>query len=265
MKRLRKYVALGAISAFATGSAFAAGVAEENVMSISLRLERTFAAPRDKVFGLWTDPKAVAQWFLPPDQARWIEPPTFDVRPGGRFSLRLISRGEFYDLHGTLREVRSPEKLVLNWRWNKDSPLAGSPGDTEVTVEFFSHGGRTDVVLTQRGFRNEESRGEYERGWHRCFREMDKLFDADPSESIKRWKEFIRVTSPVVALEHARVIDGTGAPAKRNQTIVVSGGRIAAVGPPGSVQIPANAERVDLTGYTALPGLVDMHGHLLPE
>lgn len=262
MKRLGKYAAVGAILLFATGPVFWARVTEENVMGISLRLERTFAAPRDKVFGLWTDPKAVAQWFLPPDQARWIEPPTFDVRPGGRFSLRLISRGKFYDLHGTLREVRSPEKLVLNWRWNKDSPLAGSPGDTEVTVEFFSHVGRTDVVLTQRGFRNEESRGEYERGWHRCFREMDKLFDADPSESIKRWKEFIRVTSPVVALEHATVIDGTGAPAKQNQTIVVSGGRIAAVGSTGSVQIPANAERVDLTGYTALPGLVDMHGHL---
>ena len=262
MKRLGKYMAVGANLLFVTSPVFVARVAEENVMGISLRLERTFAAPRDKVFGLWTDPKAVAQWFLPPDHARWTEPPTFDVRPGGRFSLRLISREEFYDLHGTFREVRSPEKLVLNWQWDKDSPLAGSPGDTEVTVEFFSHGGRTDVVLTQRGFRNEESRGEYERGWHRCFREMDKLFDADPSESNKRWKEFIRVTSPVVALEHATVIDGTGAPAKQNQTIVVSGGRIAAVGSPGSVQIPANAERVDLTGYTALPGLVDMHGHL---
>jgi len=147
-------------------------------MGISLRLERTFAAPRDKVFGLWTDPKAVAQWFLPPDQARWTEPPTFDARPGGRFSLRLISREAFYDLHGTFREVRSPEKLVLNWQWDKDSPLAGSPGDTEVSIEFFARGARTDVVLTQFEFGNEESRGQYERGWNRCFREMDKLLAA---------------------------------------------------------------------------------------
>src|SRR5512137_437543 len=95
MKPLEKYVAVGTILLLATGPVFAAGVAEENVMGISLRLERTFAAPRDKVFGLWTDPKAVAQWFLPPDQARWTEPPTFEARPGGRFSLRLISREEF--------------------------------------------------------------------------------------------------------------------------------------------------------------------------
>jgi imidazolonepropionase-like amidohydrolase/uncharacterized protein YndB with AHSA1/START domain len=263
MKRLGKYVAVGAILLFATGPVFAAGVAEENVMGISLRLERTFAAPRDKVFGLWTDPKAVAQWFLPPDQAsRWTEPPTFDVRPGGRFSLRLISREESYDLHGTFREVRAPEKLVLNWRWDKDSPLAGSPGDTEVTVEFFARGGRTDLVLTQSGFRNEESRGQYERGWHRCFREMEKLLNFVPPETLTRWKDFIRVSSPVVALEHATVIDGTGAPAKRDQTIVFSDGRITSLGPSGSVEVPANAKRLDLTGYTALPGLVDMHGHL---
>ena len=47
MQRLGKYVAVGAILLFATGPVFAARVAEENVMGISLRLERTFAAPRD--------------------------------------------------------------------------------------------------------------------------------------------------------------------------------------------------------------------------
>src|SRR4029077_1377380 len=97
------------------------------------------------------------------------EAPTFAARPGGDFRLRLIASDELYDLHGTFREVRAPEKLVLNWRWDKDSPLAGSPGDTEVTVEFFARGGRTDLVLTQKGIRNEESHGQYERGWNRCF------------------------------------------------------------------------------------------------
>jgi uncharacterized protein YndB with AHSA1/START domain len=262
MKRLGKFVAAKAILLFATGPVFAATVAEENVMGISLRLERTFAAPREKVFGLWTDPQAVAKWFLPPDQAHWTEPPTFDARPGGRFSLRLISKGEFYDLHGTFREVHSPEKLVLSWQWDKDSPLAGSPGDTEVSIEFLPRGARTGVVLTQFGLRNEESRGQYERGWNRCFREMDKLLDSVPAERLTRWKEFIRVSSPVVALEHATVIDGTGAPAKQDQTMVIAGGRIAALGPSGSVDMPASAERVNLAGYTALPGLVGMHDHL---
>ena len=234
----------------------------EKPTEITLQIERSFAAPRDKVFGLWMEPQAVAQWFLPPENARWIEAPTFAAHPGGDFRLRLIASDELYDLHGTFREVRAPEKLVLSWQWDKDSPLAGSPGDTEVTIEFFAHETRTDIVLTQTGFRNEESRGQYERGWHRCFREMEKLLNFVPPETLTRWKDFIRVSSPVVALEHAKMIDGTGAPAKQDQTIVFSEGRITALGPSGSVEVPANSKRVDLTGYTALPGLVDMHGHL---
>ena len=262
MKWLSIAVAACAISSFAATPLFGRSAVQNDSTEISLRIERNFAAPREKVFGLWTDSRTVAKWFLPPDQAHWTEPPTFEARPGGRFSLRLVSKEEFYDLHGTFREVRAPEKLVLTWQWDKDSPLAGSPGDTEVSIEFLARGARTDVVLTQSGFRNEESRGEYERGWNRCFREMDKLLAAVPAESLARWKEFIRVSSPVVALEHATVIDGTGAPAKRDQTIVVAGGRIAALGPSGSVDMPASAERVNLAGYTALPGLVGMHDHL---
>jgi imidazolonepropionase-like amidohydrolase/uncharacterized protein YndB with AHSA1/START domain len=262
MKHLAKYVVAGGILLFAMGPVLPPSAAQENVKAISARLERTFSAPREKVFGLWTDPQAVAKWFLPPENAHWTEPPTFEARPGGRFNLRLIARDQLYDLHGTFLEVRSPEKLVLNWRWDKDSPLAGSPGDTQVTIEFSAHDERTDIVLTQFGFQNEESRGQYERGWNRCFREMDKLLAAVPAESLARWKEFIRVSSPVVALEHATVIDGTGAPAKQDQTIVIAGGRIAALGPSGSVNIPENAQPINLAGYTALPGLVDMHGHL---
>jgi len=74
--------------------------------------------------------------------------------------------------------------------------------------------------------------------------------------------DFIRTKSPVIALEHVRVIDGTGAAAKADQTIVISGGKIAAIGASGSVQVPKDAEHIDLTGYSALPGLVGMHDHL---
>ena len=262
MKRLAKYLTVGAILPLAMEPVLAPSAARENVKGTSLRLERSFSAPREKVFRLWTDPQAVAKWFLPPENAHWTELPTFDARPGGRFSLRLIARDESYDLHGTFLEVQPPEKLVLNWQWDKDSPLAGSPGNTRVTIEFSAHDERTDIVLTQFGFQNEESRGEYERGWNRCFREMDKLLAAVPAEILARWKEFIRVSSPVVALQHATVIDGTGASARQDQTIVIAGGLIAAIGPSGSVNIPPNAPRLSLAGYTALPGLVDMHGHL---
>jgi imidazolonepropionase-like amidohydrolase len=75
-------------------------------------------------------------------------------------------------------------------------------------------------------------------------------------------KDFIRVQSPVIALEHVRVIDGTGAAAQADQTIVISGGKITAIGKSGAVTVPADANRMDFTGYTALPGIVGMHDHL---
>ena len=75
-------------------------------------------------------------------------------------------------------------------------------------------------------------------------------------------KDFIRVQSPVVALEHVRVIDGTGAAAQADQTIVISGGKITALGKTGVVVVPTDANRMDLSGYSALPGLVGMHDHL---
>jgi imidazolonepropionase-like amidohydrolase len=58
------------------------------------------------------------------------------------------------------------------------------------------------------------------------------------------------------------VIDGTGAAPMEDQTIVISSGKIAAVGPSIGTPIPTGAKIVDLSGYTVLPGLVGMHDHL---
>jgi imidazolonepropionase-like amidohydrolase len=73
---------------------------------------------------------------------------------------------------------------------------------------------------------------------------------------------FIAVDTPTVALIHARVIDGTGAPARDDQTLIIRDGRIAQLGASGSVAVPAGAQVLDLTGKTVIPGLVMMHEHL---
>lgn len=81
---------------------------------------------------------------------------------------------------------------------------------------------------------------------------------APPGKAVQ---PFVRVDAPVIALIHARVIDGTGAPARADQTILIEHGRIAALGTDG-MPIPADAKRIDLTGRTVFPGLVGMHDHL---
>jgi imidazolonepropionase-like amidohydrolase len=61
--------------------------------------------------------------------------------------------------------------------------------------------------------------------------------------------------------EGARLIDGTGGPAIENAVIVVSNGRITAIGPAGQVTAPAGASRLSLAGKTVMPALVDAHVH----
>src|SRR5882672_11214969 len=51
-------------------------------------------------------------------------------------------------------------------------------------------------------------------------------------------KNFVKIQAPVVALTHARVIDGTGAPALEDQTLVIRDGVIAALGDAGRVTPP---------------------------
>ncbi|HEX8773413.1 MAG TPA: amidohydrolase family protein [Pyrinomonadaceae bacterium] len=75
-------------------------------------------------------------------------------------------------------------------------------------------------------------------------------------------REFVTVESPVVALLHARVIDGTGAAARPDQTIIISRGVIQAVGPTASQRVPDGAKVIDLGGKSVLPGLVMMHEHM---
>jgi imidazolonepropionase-like amidohydrolase len=53
-----------------------------------------------------------------------------------------------------------------------------------------------------------------------------------------------------------------GEPVHSGWVVVVTGNRIAAVGPEASVQVPADAKRIDLPGMTLLPGLIELHSHL---
>jgi imidazolonepropionase-like amidohydrolase len=84
------------------------------------------------------------------------------------------------------------------------------------------------------------------------------LAQTPPSER----QQFIRVEAPVIALAHVRVIDGTGAEPRDDQTIVIADGKIQSVGPSTTANVPPAAQILDLKGYTVLPGLVGMHNHM---
>jgi imidazolonepropionase-like amidohydrolase len=75
-------------------------------------------------------------------------------------------------------------------------------------------------------------------------------------------RDFVKVDAPLVALTHVRVIDGTGAGARQDQTLMIFKGKISAVGDAASVSVPSEAKVLDLHGYSLIPGLVGMHDHM---
>src|ERR1700734_4344923 len=75
-------------------------------------------------------------------------------------------------------------------------------------------------------------------------------------------RSFVKVDAPVVVLTHVRVIDGTGAPAREDQTIVIKQGKIDSVSDSASANVPKDAQVIDLHGYSVIPGLVGMHDHM---
>ena len=65
----------------------------------------------------------------------------------------------------------------------------------------------------------------------------------------------------VMVFEGARVLVGDGGVIE-NATFIVDDDRLVAVGPGNAVEVPAGAERVDLTGRTVMPAIIDTHVHL---
>src|SRR5207244_2570994 len=75
-------------------------------------------------------------------------------------------------------------------------------------------------------------------------------------------KQFVKVDAPIVVLQHVRVIDGTGAPAREDQTVLVSNGKVESVANAASASVPKGSQVIDLHGYSVIPGLVGMHDHM---
>lgn len=69
-------------------------------------------------------------------------------------------------------------------------------------------------------------------------------------------------SSPTLALTNVQVLTMTTNERLPDQVVLVRDGRIEAIGPAGTIEIPEGAERIDGMGGTLIPGLIDLHVHL---
>ncbi|HEX7252976.1 MAG TPA: SRPBCC domain-containing protein [Thermoanaerobaculia bacterium] len=139
---------------------------------ISLRMTRTFDAPRERVFQAWTEPEALAKWFAPTAEFQ-TRIPKFELRVGGAYRIEMQLGDKNNVVVGTYKEIRPPQKLVFTWRW-ETAATGGDTGDTLVTLEFTDRGGRTELALIHERFASTESRDAHDKGWIGCFDRLQK-------------------------------------------------------------------------------------------
>ena len=72
----------------------------------------------------------------------------------------------------------------------------------------------------------------------------------------------VEITPGLQAFIGARIIDGTGETPIEEGVLIVRDGEIETVGASDAVEVPADAERIDATGRTIIPGLINTHGHV---
>jgi imidazolonepropionase-like amidohydrolase len=77
---------------------------------------------------------------------------------------------------------------------------------------------------------------------------------------VSQFTEVHSATAQVLVLTNATVIDGTGAPARTRQTLILQNGRIREMGT--SIKLPTGAVVTDLTGKYVVPGIINAHGHV---
>ena len=132
-------------------TAQSARIKVEAVGDRGLRGERTFSAPREKVYRAMTDPELIPKWWGRREDTTTVE--EMDVRVGGRWRFVCEADDGTNGFSGTFRELKPNERVVQTFEWD------GMPGYVSVdAVELEDLGdGRTKVIATST-FHFEEER-----------------------------------------------------------------------------------------------------------
>jgi uncharacterized protein YndB with AHSA1/START domain len=145
----------------------------------TLKLRRTFDAPRDLVWRAWSNPEILVLWMGP---VEWpAVSATCDFRVGGawRICLRSPETGENLWQGGIYTEIDAPRRLAFTFRWD-ESHEDGPPVDTLVTVEFSEAGDRTVMDFTHEGLKSEQSLTGHRHGWNSTADRLEAWLAAHP-------------------------------------------------------------------------------------
>jgi uncharacterized protein YndB with AHSA1/START domain len=144
-------------------------------MTVSpLYMERTFAAPPERVFEAWTSEEVLRRWHH--GSHDWETPEaSVDLRVGG--ALRVVMRdpenGAEYGGGGVYTEVDPPRRLAFTWLWDDQPGL-----ETTIEIVFEEVEGGTLVRFTHGGLPDLEQVRSHEGGWGAAFDNLERALAA---------------------------------------------------------------------------------------
>jgi uncharacterized protein YndB with AHSA1/START domain len=138
----------------------------------TVRIERTFNAPVQRVFDAWTSEEVMRRWWQA--ERGWeTAAAEVDLRVGG--AVRVVMRDPAEDVEygggGLYTELEPPTRLAFTWLWDGDTRR------TLIEIDFEESDGATTVRFTHRDLWDEEAVRSHERGWSNILDSLGRELD----------------------------------------------------------------------------------------
>jgi uncharacterized protein YndB with AHSA1/START domain len=139
----------------------------------TVRIERTFQAPLQRVFDAWTSEEVIRRWWQAEHDWETSEAEV-DLRVGG--AVRVVMRDPNRDVEhgggGNYTEIEPPTRLAFTWIWDGDTRR------TLIEIDFEESDGATRVRFTHSGLWDEASVRSHEGGWGRILDNLGSTLQA---------------------------------------------------------------------------------------
>ena len=159
-------------------------MADDNDSGDAVVIERSFDAPIDLIWLMWTDPDHFKEWYGPDGAS--IPLATMDVRVGGsrlvcmemqtpQGPMKMWFTGEYLEVVANTRLVFTESMADENGNLVSPTEMGmpeGHPVTTEIRVELATVGGRTQMVMTHAGIAKESPGAA---GWTMAFNKLARL------------------------------------------------------------------------------------------
>lgn len=139
----------------------------------TVRIERTFRAPAERVFDAWTSEEVMRRWWQA--ELGWkTSVAEVDLRVGG--DVRVVMRDPDKDVEygggGRYTEIEPPNRLAFTWIWDGDTRR------TLIEIDFEETDGVTTVRFTHSGLWDEQAVRSHEGGWGKALDSLGRTLQS---------------------------------------------------------------------------------------